>query len=184
MLLPDAPVGRIDRDAAAIGREPVVVGTQAVFGTGLRFELVVVADADSLELAPRYGAAEEAVWLMATAALMSGPRSGGGRVIVQTHRPRSAVVQALVRGDSSIVEEAEAHARADALLPPFGDLVRVTGPDDTLTKVADDLRGAPVSLSDGELLVHGGDVDPWRALLRRSLDTNRKKGARLRVEVE
>jgi primosomal protein N' (replication factor Y) len=162
----------------------VVVGTQAAFGHGLRARLVVVVDADSLELAPRYGAAEEALWLMAQAAAIAGPRRDGGRVLAQTHRTRSPAVQALVLGDSTRLDEAEGAARAAALLPPFGDTLLVTGPEALLEAVGADLPGGPSILDDGRLILSAADLDPWRAPLRAAIDRHRKTGDRVRVETD
>lgn len=184
-LVPGVAVARVDRESdGPPDREQVVVGTQAAFGLGLRAALAVVVDLDSLELAPRYEAAEEAVWLSAEAARVAGPRRDGGRTLVQTHRPRSLVVQALVRGDSARLDEAEVEVRRAAGLPPCADLLAVTGPEEILALVAADMPEAPLTLAEGRLLLSGPDLDPWRAALRAALDRHRRPGTRLRVEVD
>ncbi|MGE3622049.1 MAG: hypothetical protein AB7L84_16470 [Acidimicrobiia bacterium] len=146
-----AGVARVRDDLAALLREPVVelgaaadpatvagarvvVGTEAVLHQGGRADAVAFLDLDQELLAPRYRAAEQALALLARAARVVGagrPGEGGragGRLLVQTRLPDHEVVAAAVRGDPTVVAEAEAARRRMLDLPPFTALATVSGP--------------------------------------------------------
>ncbi|MFS8481827.1 MAG: hypothetical protein FWJ94_07955 [Acidimicrobiia bacterium] len=106
----------------------VVVGTEATLHQLDRADVVAFLDADQELLAPRYRAAEQALALFARAARLLGGRSGGGRLVVQTHVPRHEAVQAALHGDPVRVSEAEHERRTLLRFPPATALAEVSGP--------------------------------------------------------
>ena len=56
-----------------------------------------------------------------------GPRTGGGRVLVQTRQPDHEVVQAAVRADPSPVAERERARRQELRFPPAASVATVSG---------------------------------------------------------
>jgi primosomal protein N' (replication factor Y) len=106
----------------------VVVGTEATLHQVDRADVVAFLDADQELLAPRYRAAEQALALFARAARLLGGRSGGGRLVVQTHVPRHEAVQAALHGDPVRVSEAERDRRTLLRFPPVTALAEVSGP--------------------------------------------------------
>ncbi len=64
-----------------------MVGTEAALHRVDRADVVAFLDIDQHLLAPRFGAGEEALALLARAARLVGGRDGGGRLLVQTRVP-------------------------------------------------------------------------------------------------
>jgi primosomal protein N' (replication factor Y) len=89
--------------------------------------LVAFLDLDEELLAPRFRAAEHALWLIARAARLVGPRQGPGRVLLQTRLPDHAVVVAAERGDPHRAAEAELVRRRALRFPPVTALAELTG---------------------------------------------------------
>lgn len=134
--------GGVDADTDA----DVVVGTEAAFHR-IRGELALVAflDFDQELLAPRFRAAEQALWLLVRAARMVGPRHGHageqtGRVLLQTRVPDHEVVQAAVHGDPTPVIEAETARRRALDLPPFGGIAELGGAEVAVVRACELLR--------------------------------------------
>ena len=82
------------RVTQVVGESPVApshdalyIGTEAVLHRVPSADAVVFVDFDQELIAPRYRAAEEAFALLVRAARLVGPRSGGGRILVQTRMP-------------------------------------------------------------------------------------------------
>ena len=70
----------------------LVVGTEAALHRIHRADLVCFLDIDQHLLAPRFGAGEETLSLLARAARLVGTRDAGGRVLVQTRMPEHEVL--------------------------------------------------------------------------------------------
>jgi primosomal protein N' (replication factor Y) len=127
----DLPVTRVDEGEEAVppalGR--VVVGTAAAvkdFGPR-HVDLVGVLDPDRARRRAGVFAAEQALATWMEAALWAGPRSGGGRVVVQTREPGDPAIQALVRWDPWFFHRAERRRREEAGFPPAHPVFRVLG---------------------------------------------------------
>lgn len=171
--------GRDRRDAP---EARLIVGTEAALHRVARADVVAFLDIDQHLLAPRFGAGEEALALVARAARLVGSRDGGGRVVVQTRIPDHEVLAAAVHGDPSLLAVSERPLRRSLDLPPFGALALLRGP------------GAP-EFADGLRAVAGLEVsslgtDRW--LVRASdhrrmcdgLTSVTRPAGRLRVEVD
>jgi primosomal protein N' (replication factor Y) (superfamily II helicase) len=129
--LTDLPVVRIEEGAAARppGTDWVTIGTAAEvkdFGP-VRLDLVAVLDADRARRRAGLAAPEQALATWHEAAAWAGPRSDGGRVLVQTREPGDAAIQALVRWDPWHFHRAESRRREEAGFPPGFPVFRVTG---------------------------------------------------------
>ncbi|HLT69074.1 MAG TPA: hypothetical protein VKZ72_02835, partial [Acidimicrobiales bacterium] len=160
----------------------VVVGTEATLHQVDRADVVAFLDADQELLAPRYRAAEQALGLLARAARLLGGRSGGGRLVVQTHVPRHEAVQAALHGDPARVSEAERERRALLRFPPVTALAEVSGPAaGELVEALGDPAGVEVlGPSDGRWLLRAPD---HRTLCDALAATPRPPG-RVRVAVD
>ena len=123
---PAAPGGPAVPDA------PVLVGTEAVLHRVRRAGAVAFLDFDQHLLAPRLGAAEEALALLARAGRLVGGRTpaGPGRpapVLVQTRLPDHSVITAAVHGDPGPLAQDELALRRQLGLPPASALAVLTG---------------------------------------------------------
>lgn len=171
-------------DAGTATGARLVVGTEAALHRVERADLVAFLDLDQHLLAPRFGASEETLALLARAARLVGGRSGGGRVIVQTRLPDHEVLQAAVHADPGVLTAVERPLRLALSLPPFAALALVRGA--AAATYADALRARP------ELTVSslGLDGDRWlvkaedhRSLCDGLASVPRPAG-RLQVEVD
>jgi primosomal protein N' (replication factor Y) (superfamily II helicase) len=139
-ILPGVPVWRLDREVVDPGMVPpwagqqpgVVVGTVAGVKdhpplTGCRTVVVVGADAALGQAEVR--AAEEAYRTWSRAAAWCGPRSGAGRLVLQTRHGGHHAVQALVRWDPEFFWRHELPRRVELGFPPARRLVLVEGPE-------------------------------------------------------
>jgi primosomal protein N' (replication factor Y) (superfamily II helicase) len=100
----------------------VVVGTQLVT-KGYHFPnltLVGCVDADLGLEGGDLRAAERTFQQIRQAAGRAGRGEKSGRVFIQTHSPKAAVMQALVTGDADAFYAAETESRHEAGAPPFG----------------------------------------------------------------
>ena len=105
-------------------RYDVLIGTQIV-AKGHHFPmltLVGVVDADLGLTGGDLRAAERTYQLLHQVGGRAGRAEHKGRVLIQTFMPDQPVMQALAAGDRDRFLEAEAAARRDAGLPPFGRL--------------------------------------------------------------
>jgi primosomal protein N' (replication factor Y) len=118
--------GRPDRGSPP--DRPLVVGTEAALHRIDRADLVVFLDMDQHLLAPRFGAGEEALALLARAARLVGSRPGGGRVLVQTRVPVHEVLAAAAHADPGLLAGPERQVRLELGLPPFGAVTVLRGP--------------------------------------------------------
>ena len=160
----------------------VLIGTEAVLHRVTRADAVCFVELDQELLAPRVGAAEQALALLARAARLVGPRSAGGRVLVQTRLPRHSVVLAALHGDPARLGEDERPVRQALSFPPFAALARVSGSAAPAYVAA--LAAQPQvdvgEPADGRWLVRAPTVE---ALCDALAATSRPPG-RLRVEVD
>ncbi|MBX3594824.1 primosomal protein N' [Sphingomonas sp.] len=104
------------------GEIDIVVGTQLVT-KGYHFPnltLVGVVDADLGLEGGDLRAAERSFQQIMQVAGRAGRGEKPGQVLIQTHSPKAAVMQALVSGDAESFYEAETQARREAGAPPFG----------------------------------------------------------------
>lgn len=146
------PVGEVAGTPAdaPVPETPVLVGTEAVLHRVRRAAAVAFLDFDQHLLAPRFGAGEESLVLLARAARLVGGRgspqephgvqgnAAGGTVLVQTRMPDHDVLRAAVAGDPDLFTERE--LRRELRLPPFSALAVVRSE-------AEPRRGAEVEVS-------------------------------------
>ncbi|MFP4511402.1 MAG: hypothetical protein ACLFRV_00480 [Acidimicrobiales bacterium] len=160
----------------------VYIGTEAVLHRVAAASLVAFLDIDQELLAPRYRAGEEALALLARAARLVGPRSGGGRVAVQTRVPRHDVLQAALTADPARFSAAEAARRATLRMPPETAIAEVSGQSAAAFVAA---LGSPAGVevlgpSDGRYLLRAPDHD---TLCDAVASTSRPPG-RLRIAMD
>lgn len=106
----------------------VVVGTEAVLHLGRPFDTVAFLEFDQELLAARFRAREQAMALIARAARVAGPRTAGGRILLQTRLPDNPAVTAAFRADPALLARAERDRRQELGLPPYGAIAVVSGP--------------------------------------------------------
>ncbi|MEJ2025959.1 MAG: hypothetical protein P8X52_00400 [Limibacillus sp.] len=87
--------------------------------------LVGVVDADLGLSGGDLRGAERTYQLLHQVAGRAGRESRPGRVLLQTHEPQHPVIEALVSGERDRFMEAEAAARRQLRMPPFGRLAAV-----------------------------------------------------------
>ena len=105
----------------------VVIGTEAALHRASGADLVVFLDFDQELSAPRYRANEQAMALLARAARLVGPRSGGGRILVQTRRPDHPALQATADADPALLSAHDRDLRRQMGFPPYGSLAEISG---------------------------------------------------------
>jgi primosomal protein N' (replication factor Y) (superfamily II helicase) len=139
-IFPDLRVARLDTDTArrrnvlkaVLGRFrdgelDVLVGTQMV-AKGLDFpgvKLVGVVSADTGLQLPDFRALERTFALIVQVSGRAGRITPDGRVIVQTLRPETGVIQRAARGESEAFYREELALRRQLKFPPFYRLVRL-----------------------------------------------------------
>ena len=109
------------------GKPPLYIGTEAVLHRVHAADAVVFVDFDQELMAPRYRAAEEAFALLVRAARLVGPRSSGGRILVQTRLGSHPALEAAVRADPGDWVRAEAERRSVMRQPPAAAWALVSG---------------------------------------------------------
>ena len=185
----------------------LLIGTQ-IMAKGHHFPLLTmvgVVDADLGLAGGDLRAAERTYQLLHQVAGRAGRESRPGRVILQTYQPDHPVICALVAGDRDTFLAAEAKARRDRRMPPFGRLaaVIVSGRDEGAVDAASRALGrtaphgagvdvlgpapAPLAMIRGRhrrrLLLKAEKEVNVQAVLRRWLDQVRVKGG-VRVDVD
>jgi primosomal protein N' (replication factor Y) (superfamily II helicase) len=115
-------------EAGPVPDAPVLVGTQAVLHRVRRAAAVAFVDFDQHLLAPRLGAGDEALALLARAGRLVGGRGGSGSVMVQTRLPEHEVLAAAVHGDPGRLSDPELALRRELGLPPASALATLGGP--------------------------------------------------------
>jgi primosomal protein N' (replication factor Y) len=160
----------------------LVVGTEAALHRVSRAGVVAFLDIDQHLLAPRFGAGEETLALLARASRLVGTREAGGRVLVQTRMPDHEALQAAAHADPILLAAPERELRASLGLPPFGALAVLRGPG--AAAYAERLQAG------GELTVSSVDPERWlvrapdHTVLCDALAAAPRPAARLRVEVD
>ncbi|HUY65230.1 MAG TPA: hypothetical protein VMV06_00295 [Acidimicrobiales bacterium] len=169
-------------DPAAGTGARLVVGTEAALHRVPGADAVAFLDIDQHLLAPRFGAGEETLALLARAARLVGTRDGGGRVVAQTRIPDHEVLQAAARADPGLLAVPELALREALGLPPFGALAVLRGPGGaTFAEGMQALSGIAVSMVDADRwLVRAPDHG---SLCDALADVPRPAG-RLRIEVD
>jgi primosomal protein N' (replication factor Y) len=186
--LHDTEVAVVDASVVEVPDAPVVVGTEAVLHRDevrrRRPGLVAFVDFDAELSAPRYRAAEQALWLVVRAArvLATGERAAS-RVVLQTHDPDHVVVAAAVQGAPQLVTDVELVRRAAFGLPPFGALAELRGDAPALVAAEAALRpfeAAPheiaLDMTEQRLLVRAPDDDTLAAALAAASSAARALG--------
>lgn len=179
------PVVAVDASVDDVPEAGVYVGTEAVLHRVRRANVVALLDIDNELLATRYRAAEQALALLVRAGRVVGPRSGGGRVLVQTCLPRHEVLRAALLADPAVVTDAELARRATLGFPPFAAIATLEGPG--AADAADALcahAGSGVRVlgpAEGRWLVRAPDERVLADALAAALRTVR---SRVRVEVD
>ena len=107
----------------------ILVGTAASVKDVRSVHVDVVAILDPDRALARLGvhAAEQCLATWMEAAAWAGPRSGSGRVLVQTRKPGHPAIQALVRWDPVPFLLAEAARASEAGFPPGNPVYRIAG---------------------------------------------------------
>lgn len=105
----------------------VVIGTEAALHRVRRADVVVFCDLDAELLAPRYRSQEQVVALVARAARLVGPRSGQGRIVIQTALADHPVFRALQTVDLERLVPDELARRQGLGWPPAGAVATVEG---------------------------------------------------------
>jgi primosomal protein N' (replication factor Y) len=190
-LVPRARVVAVDTKSAPLPAFDIAVGTEAVLhrvrpAAHHPVRLVVFLELDQELLAPRYRAAEQALWLLVRAARLLGARDDGGLLVLQTRVPDDPVVVAVRDAEPGPVEEAERRTRSLLRFPPFGGLAELAGPEPAVQAACDTLAGAVEILGPerGRALLRAPDAGQLcDALAKSSLASARALG-RLRVDVD
>jgi len=160
----------------------VLVGTEAALHQLGGVDTVVFLDMDAELLAPRYRAGEQAMALLLHAARLTGPRAGGGRIVVQTRTPDHRVLRAAVHADPGILTREEAVVRRAMGLPPYGALAEISGAG--ADALADRLLADPgltvMGPRNGRWLIRADTPDHLADALRPS----ERPPGRLRVHVD
>lgn len=177
------PVGEVTGASdAEVPTDRVVIGTEAVLHRIGRADVVAFLEMDQELLAPRYRAAEEALALLIRAGRLVGPRSAGGRIVVQTSVPRHEVLDAVEHGDPERVAAVEQARRVVMRFPPECVLADVSG------AAADAFIGSLPPSAGVEVL--GPDRGHWllrapdHATLADVLAATARPAGRLRVAVD
>jgi primosomal protein N' (replication factor Y) len=146
----------------------IVIGTQ-ILAKGYHFPLLTlvgVIDADLGLAGGDLRAAERTYQLLSQVSGRAGRAERPGRVLVQTYMPTHPVIAALAAGDRDGFIAAEAEARKEAGMPPFGRLAAliVSGVDEQAVDATAQAL-ARASPSGGDIRVLGPAPAPL-ALLR------------------
>lgn len=157
-----------------------------------RMALSVVIDADTLILAPHYRAEEDALSIMARVAL-TVDKGRGHRCLIQTGQHRHRVFEALRSGRPTDLLGQLLAERETGGFPPVTQLmaIEITGP---APGAAADLEAAagdgvgihgPATTGDAvRWLVSGGDLRPFKVLLRGQVQRWRDGGAKVRIDAD
>jgi len=190
-LVPRVRVVAVEGGSAPVPAFDVAVGTEAVLHrverSGARpVRLVAFLDMDQELLAPRYRAAEQALWLLVRAARLVGPRHDGGVVLVQTRLPSDGVLATASSGDTAAAAIEERDRRVTLGFPPFGGLAELSGDAGAVAAACDALGDSVTILGPdgGRALVRAPTAaDLGDAFAAADLTRARAVG-RLRIDVE
>jgi primosomal protein N' (replication factor Y) len=195
----------------SIGRHEIdlIVGTQLI-AKGHHFPLLTVVGVVDADLGLAGGdlrAAERTFQLLTQVAGRAGRAERPGRVLLQTTEPEQPVLQALAAGDRDAFYRAEAAARQDAGMPPYGRLAALVVSANDLSAAMDFAQKlaakaphsptvrvlgpapAPLSLVRGRhrvrLLLHASRETNVPRIMREWIDGMRPAGSvRLAVDID
>jgi primosomal protein N' (replication factor Y) len=178
------PVVAITGASTELPAAGVYVGTEAVLHRVPHASVVAFLDFDAELLAPRYRAAEQAMTLLVRAARLLGPRSAGGRLLVQTTLPHHDVLQAALLADPARLQAIEWPRRQALGFPPAAALARISGAG--AAPYVDELRAGShdVQVAGTESAGYLARAATWAALGRALAATSRPPKSRLRIEVD
>ncbi len=166
-------------------KPPLYIGTEAVLHRVRSADVVAFVDFDQELMAPRYRAAEEAFALLVRAARLVGPRSAGGRILVQTRVPDHPVLAAAAKADPADWLRSEHERRVQMLQPPAAAWALVSGA--AAPSYISHLSGSPYAR---ELDIAGPADGTWRICcdehvpLLDALARTERPAGRLRVAVD
>ncbi len=123
---PVTEVSAEKRDEVATS-DALILGTEAALHRGVDADAVVFLDFDQELHAPRYRAAEQAMWLLVRAARTIGRRRAEGRLLVQTRSPEHRVLLAAMAADPGRMVAEEQALRSALGFPPAGALAEFSG---------------------------------------------------------
>ena len=193
-----AGVKRVREEVEALARTPVaevtgggyagpatariVVGTEAVLHLGRPFDVVAFLEFDQELLAPRFRAREQALALIARAARITGPRTSGGRILLQTRLPDDPAVVAAFRADPALLARSERDRRQELSLPPYGAIAVVSGPaaPEFMERLGNPLGIRIAPDPDGQFFLRSSDYDTLCA----ALAAVERPPGRLRIDVD
>lgn len=183
---------RVGRGTASVhpGATTVTVGTERDLAGLDPVDLAVIADLDGLLVGVGHRVAEEALRVAARLATkVSATR--GARLLVQTSRPDSLLVQTLRRGDPVPYLERVLVERAREGAPPAVEMIVLELRGDVPPDAAEELRAieglealGPMAVDDGQRWLVTGRLDKARPSLRTLVGSWRDKGATVRVDVD
>lgn len=188
-LLPRREVAEVDAGSGGVPEAPALIGTEAVLHRVREAEVVAFLDIDQEFLAPRFRAAEQALWLLARGVRLTRAR---GRVIVQTRSPDHDVLRAAATGALDVFVEGERARRLALRFPPFGALAHVEGDEravGTTCALVSEREGievlgpAPVRAGITAALVRAEDAGALSDALAPAAGVARAEG-RLRIDVD
>lgn len=139
-LLPRTDVAEVEATTADPIDAAAVIGTEAVLHRLPSASVVGFLDFDQELLAPRYRAAEQALWLIVRA-LRLVAASARGTVVIQTRLADHHVLEAALAGDPDAVSAVERDRRLALGFPPFGALAHVEGATGAVETLAAGLEG-------------------------------------------
>lgn len=179
-------VGEVTAAAAVDEDARVVIGTEALLRApargAARWRCIAFLDVDQHITALRQRAESEAFALLVMAARLTGSRSLGGRVLVQTRLPDHRVLVAAQRGDPGPLSEALTEQSERMQWPPLVAQAEVSG---AAAAAYIELLGTPIGIE-----VRGPNDDAWlvRAptveILTAELGNVSRPPGRLRIAVE
>lgn len=199
-LLPHTEVAEVDASTVEIPSAELLVGTEAVLHRAevrrRRPALVAYLDFDQELLAPRFGAGEQALWLLIRGArLLAGRPRSESCLLVQTRLPEHRVLEAAAAADPGRLVESEEAVRRAAGLPPFAALAVLSGEEAAVSAAVaalsrQDAAGRAVSIvgqtgggAAARALVRSPDGESLAGALADALPAGREVG-RLRCEVD
>jgi primosomal protein N' (replication factor Y) len=142
----------------AQGAADIIIGTQLV-AKGHNFPLLTlvgVIDADLGLQGSDLRAAERTFQLMRQVAGRAGRAERAGRAVLQTYQPEHPVIRAILAGDEEGFWRAEAGARRQAGVPPYGRMAGIILSSPDMQAVFD--LGTELARRDGPIRAVGAQV--------------------------
>jgi primosomal protein N' (replication factor Y) len=142
----------------AQGAADIIIGTQLV-AKGHNFPLLTlvgVIDADLGLQGSDLRAAERTFQLMRQVAGRAGRAERAGRAVLQTYQPEHPVIRAILSGDEDGFWRAEAGARREAGVPPYGRMAGIILSSTDMQAVFD--LGSELARRDGPIRAVGAQV--------------------------